>query len=660
MADMNVNTPRPMTGPLRQTAPLGTSPLSAAAAGLTAETSQKPRGTRDLMEASLPTATPPGASALSDRAAGKLSGLSSGVRQMVLSEGITDVMPTEAKQEQIRANLKREISSLVPGGVTIADAGAKWSASDLAALHDVIKAMPAADRQALSGMVFEREGTLAMKGADYHSNVKTLFKGEDLTSGSIGGGAYFGAQSTEAPAEKPGGIRGMFARIRDFFRDLGIKIFKPLMNEQQIAQFKSQAADGKIVLTHSGAMVAKDMLAHEVGHMVQMNGGRWDPAKIKEFSQLSGWTEQYEDGTREVADGIDNRTGDSLKYESGIVKPTRDDNFVSQYAKADPIDDFAESYRAYLNDPASLMTAAPEKLLFINAQSGKYTRDEMAGLAQKAGVDLQDVFTTLVLDGNLKQETLNAISEMNGVQADKRRISSGAEAPSGDALAEATSKITAKAIVGDSAFVNQLLSNPQAALGAELWDKLSADEQDMLKDRDFVRGIVSDLGAGRASAASAGLSIKIEIARDGVRDTFSLLGGTDGKSQQFRNQLAADPEAALKQAGLWEKLPEEIRKPFVDPSNRQAVQQLAQAVSASQPSGKMGWLLKVGNQSVAPEVASKNLEAYVKDLQPEHFKAFAERLNDPEFAGKSAQVLQSVIKTGQAPAWTSGDPGGGF
>ncbi|MNR81324.1 hypothetical protein D3C72_120650 [compost metagenome] len=660
MADMNVNTPRPMTGPLRQTAPLGTSPLNAAAAGLAAEKSQITRGTRDLMEASLPTAEPPGASVLSNRAASKLSGLSSGVRQMVLSEGITDVMPTEAKQDQIRTNLKREISSLVPGGVTVADAGAKWSASDLAALHDVIKAMPAADRQALSGMVFEREGALAMKGGDYHSNVKSLFKGEDLTSGSIGGGAYFGAQSTDGGEEKPGGLRGMFSKIRDFFRNLGIKIFKPLMNEEQIAQFKSQAPEGKIVLTHSGSMVAKDLLAHEVGHMVQMNGGRWDPAKIKEFSQLSGWTEQYQDGTREIADGIDNRTGEMLKYESGIVKPTRDDNFVSQYAKADPIDDFAESYRAYLNDPSSLMAAAPEKLLFVNAQSGKYTRDEVAQLAQKAGVDLQDVFTNLVLDGNLKQETLNAISEMNGVQADKRRISSGAEASNGDALAEATSKITAKAIVGDTGFVNQLLSNPQAALGAELWESLSADEQDMLKDREFVRGIVSDLGAGRASAASAGLSIKIEIAREGVRDTFSLLGGTDGKAQQFRTALAADPELALKKAGLWDKLPEELRKPFVDPANRQAVQQLAQAVSASQPSGKMGWLIKVGNQSVSPEVAGKNLESYVKQLQPEHFKAFAERLNDPEFGGKSAQVLQSVIKTGQAPSMVAGGPGGGL
>ncbi|GEM_PF-2807853 len=660
MADMNVNTPRPMTGPLRQTAPLGTSPLDPSAVNLPAE---RPRGTRDLLEASLPTATPPGAAVLSDRAQAKLSGLSSGVRQLVLSEGITDVMPTEAKQEQIRTNLKREISSLVPGGVKIADAGAKWSASDLASLHAVIKAMPPADRQALSGMAFEREGNLAMKSGDYHSNVKSLFKGEDLTSGSIGGGAYFGNQAADATAqsgEKTGGLRGMFSKIRDFFRGLGVKLFKPLMNENQIAQFKSQASEGKIVLTNSGSMVAQDLLAHEIGHMVQMNGGRWDPAKIKDFSQLSGWTEQYQDGTKEIADGIDNRSGEMLKYESGIVKPTRNDNFVSQYAKADPIDDFAESYRVYLNDPQSLMKAAPEKALFINAQSGKYTQAEVAQFAQAAGVDLQDVFTNLVLDGKLQQETLNAIADMNGVKADKRRISSGSEVPAGDALAEATATITAKAIVGDSTFVNQLLSNPQAALGSELWDKLSADEQDMLGDRDFVRSIVSDLGAGRASAASAGLSIKVEIAREGVRDTFSLLGGSDGKAQQFRSALATDPEAALKSAGLWDKLPDEIRKPFVAPSNRPAVQQLAQAISSSQPSGKMGWLLKVGNQSVSPEAAAKNLEGYVKQLQPEHFKAFAERLNDPEFPGKSAQMLQAVIKTGQPPAWVAGDPGGGF
>jgi hypothetical protein len=306
------------------------------------------------------------------------------------------------------------------------------------------------------------------------------------------------------------------------------------------------------------------------------------------------------------------------------------------------------------------MKASPEKLLFMNAQSGKYTRAEVAQLAERAGVDLQDVFTQLVLDGKLKQETLNAIADMNGVEADKRRISSGAEASNGDALAAATATITAKAIVGDAAFVNQLLTSPAEALGKELWDQLSADEQDMLKDRDFVRGLVSDLGAGRASAASTNLSIKIEIAREGVRETFSLLGGSDGKAQQFRSALAADPEGALKKAGLWDKLPEELRKPFVDPANRQAVQQLAQAVSASQPAGKMGWLLKVGNQPVSPEVASKNLESYVKQLQPEHFKAFAERLNDPEFAGKSAQVLQSVIRTGQPPAFASGDPGGGF
>lgn len=655
MADFNVNSSRPMTGPLRQTAPLGTSPLNPAAS---TQTPDAPRGTRDLLEASLPMAEPPGAAVLSDRAASKLTGLSSGVRQMVLSEGITDVMPSEAKQDQVRANLKRQIASLVPGGVSIADAGAKWSVSDLAALHDVIKAMPPADRQALSGMVFEREGTLTMKGGDYHSNVKNLFKGEDLTSGSIGGGAYFGADAAEASSEKPTGIRGMFAKIRDFFRSLGIKIFKPLMNENQIAQFKSKAAEGKIVLTHSGAMVAKDMLAHEIGHMVQMNGGRWDPAKIKEFSQLSGWTEVYEDGTSEVADGIDNRTGEMLKYDSGLVKPNRTDNFVSQYAKADPIDDFAESYRAYLNDPESLMKLAPSKFLFLNAQSGKYTSSEVADLAKAQGVDLEDVFTNLVLDGQLKQETLNAIADMNGVQADKRRVSSDAASANGDALAEATAKITAKAIVGDSAFVNQLLGDPAAALGREIWDQLSADEQDMLKDRDFVRGIISDLGAGRASAASAGLSIKIEIAREGIRETFSLLGGTDGKAQQFRAALAIDPEGALSKAGLWEKLPEEIRKPFVDPANRAAIQHLAQAISASQPSGKMSWLLKVGNQSVSPEVAAKNLESYVKQLQPEHFKAFAERLNDDQFPGKAAQVLQSVLKTGRPPAMVADDPGG--
>lgn len=657
MADINLNTQRPMTGPLRQTAPLGTSPLNASVVSTPKESQ---RGTRDLLETNLPSTDPPGAAVLSDRAASKLSGLSSGVRQMVLSEGISDVMPDEAKQEQIRKNLKNQISALVPGGVTIIDSGAKWSVSDLAALHEVIKAMPPADRQALSGMVFEREGSLKMQGANYHSSVQSLFKGEDMTSESIGGGAFFGNASAQGAEEKPTGIRGMFTKIRDFFRNLGIKIFKPLMNENQIAQFKSQAAEGKIVLTHSGAMVAKDMLAHEIGHMVQMNGGRWDPAKIKEFSQLSGWTEQYEDGTSEIADGIDNRTGEMLKYDSGLVKATRDDNFVSQYAKVDPIDDFAESYRAYLNDPDLLMKAAPDKFLFLNAQSGKYTSGEMAQFAEKAGVDLQDIFTTLVLDGKLKQETLNAISEMNGVQADKRRIASGADAPNGDALAEATSVITAKAIVGDAAFVNQLLTNPQQALGADLWDRLSVDEQDMLKDRDFVRNLVSDLGAGRASAASASLSIQIEIAREGVRDTFALLGGTDAKAQQFRAAMATDPESALKQAGLWDKLPDELRKPFVDPRNRAAVKELAQAVSASQPSGRLGWLLKVGNQTVSPEVASKNLEAYVKNLQPEHFKAFAERLNDPDFPGKAAQLLQAVIKTGQAPSTVSDGPGGGL
>jgi len=126
---------------------------------------------------------------------------------------------------------------------------------------------------------------------------------------------------------------------------------------------------------------AEEVLIHEMGHFFQL-GLKNESYYISEFGKLSNWRETA-DGSR--ADGYINGVyaGEDLMdmynvmaskgaldqghYRAELSAEERSQKFVSNYAATDPMEDFAESYKAYILNPASLMQASPAKFFFINA-----------------------------------------------------------------------------------------------------------------------------------------------------------------------------------------------------------------------------------------------------------------------------------------------------
>lgn len=114
------------------------------------------------------------------------------------------------------------------------------------------------------------------------------------------------------------------------------------------------------------------LLVHELGHAVLDTG-----VGVTAWGRISGWTERE---TGEEADGF---VGGGWAVEQPLVMlrlllggdrgpeavhlVSPDATFVTPYASYDPREDFAESYRFLLTDPARLAKASPEKLLALDA-----------------------------------------------------------------------------------------------------------------------------------------------------------------------------------------------------------------------------------------------------------------------------------------------------
>lgn len=134
---------------------------------------------------------------------------------------------------------------------------------------------------------------------------------------------------------------------------------------------------------HSGTQVsrAEEILVHEMGHHFQL-GLKNEQYYIAEFAKLSNWRETADQGR---ADGyIQGAYGgedlidvynvlasdgklDAGHYRAELEPAARSQKFVSAYAATDPMEDFAESYKAFVLDPGGLMQASPAKFFFINA-----------------------------------------------------------------------------------------------------------------------------------------------------------------------------------------------------------------------------------------------------------------------------------------------------
>lgn len=555
---------------------------------------------------------------LSDAAGAASPVDAAGVRDLAEKVGAV-----QNEQKQV-AELQARITSLVPGGVKFETTdGASWSSTELKNLQEVVEGMSPSDRQALSGMNFVRAGKVDLaEGADASAN-KHLGEG-------------FADEGAAAVAKTQGESKGIMGRLGEFARHSaevleGIPVLRYIGRALK-SLFGQQAPERAIVFGNSGSLISKQIWAHEIGHQVQMVNRGWNPEKIAEFAKLSGWTETY-GGKQYGADGVDNRTGGRLLFDEQVLKSARTDNFVSKYAMTNPTEDFAESYQAFLSDPKKLMELAPEKFLFINAQSQKYSASEVKGYAQQVGQDLDAVATELTLKSGLKQETLNAVLMVNGVSPDKGALISEAASnlSSGDALSQAWAKIATDA--KDPQAAARLVSDPAGALG-EVWGKLSREEQALVSDPKFLQARVDELQAGFASYRSSADAAQTELYRKGISSLMDRL----------MNDPASRQSAAQALQGLT--LPAEVVEAFT--SNPGAFAKLGAELGA----------LLANASAEEKQRYGQNLKKALPQLGPEHFSALAMALNNKQDEALAAKMIRQGLETGSVVYQGGGDPPG--
>ncbi|HEY9898550.1 MAG TPA: hypothetical protein V6D00_05155 [Pantanalinema sp.] len=617
MADnLRLNANRPGTGRLGPLAP-SNAPEQAAEAQPAAGASVVKKAKTDTLR-------------LSSEAAGATGPLD----PTKLNDMAKAVGAVQGERQQV-SDFQARINSMVPGGVRFETKdGASWTSGEMRNLLEVVEGMSPGDRQALSGLNFVRTGQLdTAAGGD--AAVSKHF-GKEL--GDVAGQSAMASAQTGTSEST-----GFMAQVRNFALHSaevleGIPVLR-FIGKSLKAMFGQEAPERAIVLGNSGSLVSKNVWAHEIGHQVQMVNRGWNPEKIAEFGKLSGWTENYADGKAYAADGVDNRTGEKLLFDEQVLKAARSDNFVSKYAMTSPTEDFAESYQAFLSDPKKLMQVAPEKFLYINAQSQRYGASEVKGFAQQAGQDLEAVATELMLNSGLKQQTLDAILGVNGLSADKGALVSEAasQLASGDALSQAWAKIAVEA--KDPASASRLLSNPEAALG-DIWGKLDADEQALFKDGAFMQARVAELQGGTASFRSSADATQTEAHRRAIGD---LVGGLL-KDPAFGQALGANPAQALQASGLGARLAPEVAEAFA--TNPEAARKLTEELSR----------LMANAGAEERTRFAQNLDRALVQLGPEHFSAFAMALNNKAKPDLAASMLRQVLETGNAVYQGGGDP----
>lgn len=560
--------------------------------------------------------------------------LSAGVQGSIGLGEISEVRDTaravgavKDEKKQV-SDLQTRIQSLVPGGVTFdTQDGAAWSAQDLGNLFEVVEAMSPADRQVLSGMSLVRGGKLDV--AEGGAGAVGSQMGKDLgdAAGSAAGVARSGSQ---------GGFRDFVLQSAETLEDIPVLRYvgKFLKN-----MFGQQAPERAIVLGDAGKMLSKSVWAHEIGHQVQMVNRGWNPEKIAEFAKLSGWKEDYGMGHVSEADGVDNRTGEKMLFDEKIVKAGRSDNFVSKYAKTSPVEDFAESYRVFITDPKAMMEQAPDKFLYINAQSQRYSASEVKGYAQQAGQDLETIGTDLLLHSGLKQGTLNSILTVNGLEPDRAAIRSDAASKlnSPDPLSQAWARLTFAS--KDPALSQAFLSDPASALG-EVWDQLKPEERAIFSDTNFMHARLGELQAGFASAKSASDATDVEIHRRGIGQFMTKLM----EDKAFRDGLTHDAAKTLADAGLVSKLPEEVVAAFGN--NPAAIKKLTTEIAA----------LLDGASSEDRTKYEGNLKKALGTVGPEHFVAFADALNNKKDEGLAAKEIRQALEMGSVVYQGGGEP----
>jgi hypothetical protein len=501
--------------------------------------------------------------------------------------GPDKVIPPAKEEGGSKDELQRSIAVALTNDPTRAQilfkesGGASWSAAELAELKRVIDAMSPADRAALANTTFERTRSRPPV------NGETEYGETDFTK----------AGPTIYITDKAAGLD---------------ETGKPVK-----------------------ASVVGDVAAHEIGHVV-MGNGRWDSNAVREWGKLSHWVRQGPPET--LVNGYDDYMSTvNLEANDGAKDPS---NFVSDYARTAAAEDFAESYRMYLGKPGELLAKAPDKFLYINAQSGKYGSAELKKMAAEQGVDLPFAMAELARTG-LRGVTVDNIAKANGLEIPAQ--GSGA----GDAIELIQEKST------DAAFAAQLKADPQAALGPELWNKLSASEQALLKKPEYVQSLLSATAANKTAP------------KDKITD-----GDVKGW-KKFLTDLLVDPIPQaelgnddlvfgqlirrLHEPKVWNNLSPEFKQLLDSPKGQQFLRQMADDDNFLDFS-KLAYKTEVGilgEQQVLKQKQFANLLAHIQRLGPADVDALQVMINkglNRDQLSKISAAHGQLAQTGAYPA----------
>ncbi|MEB3299558.1 MAG: putative zinc-binding metallopeptidase [Candidatus Sericytochromatia bacterium] len=358
-------------------------------------------------------------------------------------------------EDQTPAEIAAEIDKLLggppeTGSRFITAPGATWSLQEAIAVRDALRMVPASDRAALRNTVFE----------NFPADTKNL--------GEVFGDASFYSNNVNGVTR----IRVSDAAAR-------------LPGRETPDDFKS-------------------VVLHEIGHIVQ-GQGRWDASEIREFGKLSQWAQP--DG--KIANGYDKNF--NAITSDGEAKPSRTDNFVSDYAKSAPHEDFAESYRAYLSNPAQLLAVAPEKFLYLNATRKAYSVDDMVrmqGADPEAARERLETAVDQLAGSKLNPETLSriraqfppgslpntagmagVIQSLRGMAGQPEKLEAFKASP--EALGHALKGLSSgeMKILADPALRAQLVADVQGVATAP---KDNINAKDVKAIQDLFRSIVND------------------------------------------------------------------------------------------------------------------------------------------------------------------------
>jgi hypothetical protein len=596
---------------------------------------------------------------LSPRDQQTLMELPAAVRQKVLDGAPSDV---DAAKFQIAQNLLKMSRDLMPGSGISFDPPKAWRVSDAAIAYGTLSNLSVADRARLEGVTFKRAASTLVEDSHQKRDADGL-----------------AAMNVKQGADALSQVGFKFANLLEKFAPS-----VALMLRAWFPHALSESHNREVVIGDAQATRMKEVLIHEIGHQVEF-GKDLDLGLMNEWNKLSGWT-----GKDGGAIGV--RPDGRLEGFDPTVRPGRTDNFVYDnftedldpkavaeaaaaigdpelkaeflrtvevkknlqsaikeifgveargYSMTNPKEDFAESYRAYYNDVELLVRKAPDKFLFMNAQSRRYSPEDVKALFERAGKDPQAVATGLATTG-LNQDTLGRIYKLNGLQADGRTLAAEAAkalADAGEAVPAfrkawmtLQQKVTDKQ--PDLAFVGTFVNDPAKAFGA-LWNEFSDAEKAQFADMAARQGIINDMKAGQMSFMSGANQGLQAMEVQAIQGFFGNLV----QDKAFRGALQSDAAAAL---AKHDTLPAALKAAAASPETAQALGRFTATMDALL-SHDDDWI--VGGDDLKEKILT-----YVGDIQsPETLDAALNFLKtNPEKAARVAAGLD-VLTTQDGP-----------